>query len=200
MHKNSPLIPWIVCFMVLAIFGSTVQPFFTVSAIPAATDNSSDNITAPVVPAVAVPLKVDASVSESTQTSYEASVLKLINAERVKRGLNKLKLNTKLRTAARRHSKDMATKDFFSHTGSNGSSMTDRITKAGYKWAAAGETLYAGGGEYKTPQQCVNAWLNSPGHANIMLSATYTQVGIGYYYDKNSPYGGYYTADFGKPR
>lgn len=192
MHKNSPLISWIVCFLMLAIFGSTVQPFFTVNTVPDTSVQSIENITAP--------LKVDASVTESTQTSYEASVLKLINAERVKRGLSKLKLNTKLRTAARRHSKDMATKDFFSHTGSSGSSMTDRITKAGYKWAAAGETLYAGGGEYKTPQQCVNAWLNSPGHANIMLSATYTQVGIGYYYDKNSPYGGYYTADFGKPR
>ncbi len=201
MRKQTPVIPWIVCILVLAVFSVAVQPLTTGFLISSTHTTAVAGASASAPVNYAAPVKVDASIdAASTQATYESTVLKLINAERIKRGLKKLTLNTRLRTAARRHSKDMATKDFFSHTGSNGSSMTDRMTKAGYKWAAAGETLYAGNGKYKTPQECVNAWLNSPGHAAIMLSPNYTQVGIGYYYDKTSPYGGYYTADFGAPR
>lgn len=194
MQKNTPLIRWIACLLVVAVFGMAVSPF-TVSTFITRAPAS-----APETAAVVSSLKVNASLDVSTQTTYEAKVLKLINAERTKRGLKKLSLNTKLRTAARAHSKDMAKNDFFSHTGSSGSSMTDRLSKVGYKYSAAGETLYAGNGQFKTPEQCVKAWLNSPGHAAIMLSSSYTQVGIGYYYDSTSPYGAYYTADFGKPR
>lgn len=192
MQKNTPLIRWIACLLVVAVFGMAVTPLTVSTFVTRAP--------APQTAVVVSALKVDASLDTSTQTTYEAKVLKLINAERAKRGLKKLSLNTKLRTAARAHSKDMARNDFFSHTGSNGSSMTDRLNKVGYKYSAAGETLYAGNGQFKTPEQCVKAWLNSPGHAAIMLSPNYTQVGIGYYYDKTSPYGAYYSADFGKPR
>ena len=184
----------------MAVFSLAAQPLTTGYLISSTNTQSVASAPAPGEADAAAPVKVDAALNlATTQTTYESTVLKLINAERTKRGLAKLTLNTRLRTAARLHSKDMATKDFFSHTGSNGSSMTDRITKAGYKWSAAGETLYAGNGNYRTPQECVKAWLNSPGHAQIMLSASYTQVGIGFYYDKSSPYGGYYTADFAKP-
>ena len=40
-------------------------------------------------------------------------------------------LNTKLRCAARKHSKDMKVNNFFSHTGSNGSTPWARIKAAG---------------------------------------------------------------------
>ena len=194
MHNKTPLIRWIVCFLMIAAATSlAIQPL-------ALSNLTSNSTVAPASVAQVLPPKVDASLEEApNQASYESTALKLINAERTKRGLKKLSLSTKLRTAARRHSKDMAKNDFFSHTGSNGSSMTDRITKAGFKYAAAGECLYAGNGSLKTPKAAVQAWLNSPGHAAIMLSPNYTHVGIGYVYDKNSPYGGYYTADFGKP-
>ncbi len=150
----------------------------------------------------ALPLKVQAALDGPSrlEASYVSTVIKLVNAQRAKAGLRKLSSNSKLALAARRHTTDMATHNFFSHTGSNGSSMTDRLTKAGYKYSAAGETLYAGGGQLKTPQQCVTAWLNSPGHRSIMLSSAYTQIGVGYKYSAKSTYGGYYTADFGKPR
>lgn len=194
MHNKTPLIRWIICFLMIAATTSlAIQPL-------ALSNYTSNNTTAPASAVQGLPPKVDASLEyASNQASYESTVLKLINAERTKRGLKKLALSTKLRTAARRHSKDMASNDFFSHTGSNGSSMTDRILKAGFKYSAAGECLYAGNGDLKTPKAAVQAWLNSPGHAAIMLSPNYTHVGIGYIYDKTSPYGGYYTADFGKP-
>ncbi len=167
---------------------------------PVSMDAVAMNITPGL--AEALPLKVDAAVigPSTLEATYQATLLKLINAERVKAGVKKVASNSKLGLAATRHSTDMAAHNFFSHTGSNGTSMTDRITKAGYKFSAAGETLYAGGGSYKTPQACIQAWLNSSGHRSIILSSAYTQVGIGYKYNAKSKYGGYYTADFAKPR
>ena len=56
-----------------------------------------------------------------------------------------LKMNPALRCAGRKHDKDMIAKDFFSHTGSNGSTPWDRIKSAGYgNYTTAGENIAAG--------------------------------------------------------
>ena len=44
-----------------------------------------------------------------------------------------------LESAAYRHSSDMANSDFMSHTGSDGSNMSDRVNATGYAWSAIGE-------------------------------------------------------------
>ncbi|GAI93814.1 unnamed protein product, partial [marine sediment metagenome] len=55
-----------------------------------------------------------------------------------------LAFNSDLIAAAIRHSTDMALNDFQEHTGSDGSSMTDRIEAAGYTgWNTIGENIYA---------------------------------------------------------
>lgn len=204
MRKITPWIPWLVFSVLLAAAAVAARPiadsiFPSDSAQPQAAllmDASGGDL------AQMLPGKVEAAFVDPSnlEVTNESKLLKLINAQRTKYGIKKLALNTKLSRAAEKHSVDMATKGFFSHTGSTGSSMTARIEAAGYKWSAAGETLYAGSGTYNTPAQCVKAWLNSAGHRQIMLSKTYTQVGLGYYFKSGSPYGGYYTADFGKPR
>ncbi len=53
-----------------------------------------------------------------------------------------LAFNDSLQTAIQGHLQDMIDRDFFSHTGSNGSTFTARITAAGYtSWTAAGENI-----------------------------------------------------------
>jgi uncharacterized protein YkwD len=68
--------------------------------------------------------------------------------------------------AAARHSQDMASNNFFSHTGSDNSSPGQRVTDAGYAWRLVAENVAAG---YRTVQEVMDGWMSSDGHcANIM--------------------------------
>jgi uncharacterized protein YkwD len=140
-----------------------------------------------------------ASCVFSGNASFESTLVNLINQERSSRGISPLIVSSQLTAAARQHSRDMACNDFFSHTGSDGSSPFDRMAWSGFSFTAAAENIYAGSGPYNSPQQAFNGWMNSSGHRTNMLNATYTHVGIGYIYCASSTYGGYFTADFAKP-
>ena len=130
----------------------------------------------------------------SAKTSFQSQVIKLTNKERAKVGCKALKSNTALKTAAQKHSVDMAKKDYFSHTGKDGRSPFDRMTDAGYAYSAAAENIAAG---QRTPADVVKGWMNSAGHKANILNCTYTEIGVGY--AKGGSYGTYWTQDFGKP-
>lgn len=129
----------------------------------------------------------------------EEQLFRLINKERAKAGVPLLELSTLLSDVARAHSAEMAEHNFFNHANMNGLSFADRMKNAGYKFSAAGENLFAGNGPYDDPEYIVRVWANSPSHRQNMLNPVYTEVGIGYRFKKDSTYGGYFTADFGKP-
>ncbi len=126
--------------------------------------------------------------------AVEEEVAALINTERANQGLPPLEIDVRLVEAARLHSEDMATNDFFSHTGSDGSSAGERITRAGYIWTTYAENIAAG---YQTASAAVQAWMQSPGHRANILSPSVDHIGVGYAYNPNSYYGTYWTADFG---
>lgn len=106
-----------------------------------------------------------------------------------------LRLNAKLSRAARLHAVDMATHDFFEHTGSNGSTLADRVNAQKYLWSRLGENIAAG---QDSPEEVMADWLASPGHcANIM--GPFTELGAGYT-TGDTRYGTYWVQDFGTPR
>ncbi|MEV0490890.1 CAP domain-containing protein [Streptomyces atratus] len=121
-----------------------------------------------------------------------ARVLALVNSERGKVGCSPLAVNAKLTKAAQDHSKDMADHRNMSHTGSDGSSPGDRITRAGYSWSAYGENVAYG---YSTPESVMAAWMTSPGHKRNILDCGYKEIGIGL-----AQPGSYWTQDFGTAR
>lgn len=127
-------------------------------------------------------------------------VLELTNAERTKAGFKTLKLNSKLVNAAQNHSENMAEDDFFSHTGEDGSSVSDRVQDAGYQYSRVGENIAAG---QKTAEQVVQGWMNSPGHRANILNPNFTEIGIGYEFLENDTgsvnYNYYWTQVFGNP-
>jgi uncharacterized protein YkwD len=87
-----------------------------------------------------------------------------------------------------------------SHTGSDGSSITDRIKAQGYKYSYWNEAIYAQPPEYGgDAQAAVDWWLNDPTHRVILLSSQATQIGGGYAYVHGSTLGGYYPIDVGAP-
>src|SRR5438067_700247 len=59
---------------------------------------------------------------------------------------------------------------------------------------SAGENIAAG---YAGAQDTFTQWKNSPGHNANMLNGSYRVIGIGRAYVKGSPYGWYWTTDFG---
>lgn len=81
------------------------------------------------------------SLQTYTQTDgYQTKMLELVNEQRAANGLSSLCMNSKLAASALRHSEDMAAKDYMAHNGSDGSTMEERITEAGFIWTAVGRT------------------------------------------------------------
>lgn len=127
-------------------------------------------------------------------TEFQSLLLAAVNKERSAQGLQSLCMSTKLQSSAQKHSDDMATNNFMSHTGSDGSSMSQRITAAGFKWTAIAENVAAG---QKDVAAVMKSWMNSAGHKNNILSSNYKMFGCGYAYSSKSTYKHYWTQDFG---
>jgi uncharacterized protein YkwD len=127
-------------------------------------------------------------------------VLDLTNLQRQKAGMQPLRLNSQLNTAAQTYSQTMALDDFFSHTGADGSRMSDRIDATGYQYWSISENI-AGG--YSKPEMVVDKWMQSPGHRANILDPNFTEIGIGYYHLANDTgtinYHHYWTQNFGAP-
>jgi uncharacterized protein YkwD len=89
-----------------------------------------------------------------------------------------------LAMAAYLHSGDMALNGFFSHTGSDGSSPGQRISRQGYPWWTYGENIAVG---YPTVSSVIQGWLESEGHCQNMMNPAFTEIGAGY---AIGPFGG----------
>jgi len=130
------------------------------------------------------------------RSDYETAVIALVNSARAAHGLPSLTPQTQLTAAAREHNFDMACNNFASHTGSDGSTLRERVGRQGYTFSWIGENYYVG---HVDPQSAFSWWMNSTPHRDNILNVHYSQIGVGYAWDASSPYGGYYTIDFGHP-
>ena len=84
-----------------------------------------------------------------------------LNNVRASNGAGPVTYDSRLGRAAQGHANDMLANNFFSHTGSNGSSGGDRIRAQGYNWQTWGENIARGQPDEAAVLQ---AWVNSPGH------------------------------------
>ncbi len=132
----------------------------------------------------------------SGASAVEAHVSQLINAERAYRGLAPLTRDARLDGAAALHAADMAANDSCGHTGSDDSSLTDRLAAAGFPWSACGEVVAAG---QATPETVVAAWMASAPHRAALLSGAFSTFGVGYAYREDSAYRHYWTVDLAAP-
>ncbi|MFJ8847078.1 sigma-70 family RNA polymerase sigma factor [Streptomyces cyaneofuscatus] len=108
--------------------------------------------------------------------SESGQVLQIVNTERAKEGCGPVTSNDLLATAAQRHSADMASRDYFSHTSPDGTDPGDRITAAGYRWSTYGENIAKG---QRTPADVMRSWMDSPGHRANILNCSFKEMGIG---------------------
>ena len=127
--------------------------------------------------------------NKSQDTSrFPQEVLRLVNEERAKVGALPLIMAKDLTASAYVRARELPIK--FSHTRPDGSKCFTAMPQVGHM---LGENL-AGG--QKTPQQVVQAWMDSKTHRDNMLNKTFTEMGVVYYYQANTKYKHYWVQHF----
>ncbi|PWE00446.1 CAP domain-containing protein [Marinilabilia rubra] len=138
---------------------------------------------------------------ESTVEFDQQEMLELVNEARLEKrrcggtrhdAVEPLEWNEKLAKAAQKHADDMATNDFFAHTGSDKSSVVDRVEREDFLWRTVGENVAMGP---PSVSEVVKGWLDSPGHCSNIMNGEFTEMGAALSHD-----GKYWVQVFGAPR
>ena len=108
-------------------------------------------------------------------STQEWSVLKLTNAQRLKKGLRPLSTFKSLQQATRKRANEIVSK--FDHYRPNGSICFTVLDDYGISYYSAGENIAAG---YPTPAAVLDGWMNSPGHKANILTSGFVHMGAGY--------------------
>lgn len=149
----------------------------------------------PVPTSVANPVPTPEPTPVSEADPMVQEILRLSNLARAEAGLPALSLNAQLNQAALAHGLDMANNGIFSHTGSDGSTLRDRVNRTGYAWRNIGENIAYG---YTSAASVMSGWMNSDGHRANILNSNFREIGIAY--TRNSQGRFYYVQVFGNPR
>lgn len=135
-----------------------------------------------------------AQVPDPSGLSDQALVL--MNKERAAQGVPALTRQCDLDKAAARHANDMATHNFFDHTGSDGSQWYERILQSGYASYGGhgpGTEIIAAGSAAATAEGAVQTWMRSTvGHRESLLGKDYQEVGVAVAYRAGTQYGYYW--------
>ena len=105
--------------------------------------------------------------------------------------------NAILERAAAQYARDLATYGYMDHTGRDGSSPEERITRSGYRWRETGENLASG---IMTPEDAVAGWLRSPEHCANLMDPAFRHMGVAYAVNPRLEAGVYWAQEFGAPR
>lgn len=110
-------------------------------------------------------------------SEFAQQVIDLTNQERANSGLPALKADAKISSVALKKSQDMQANNYFSHTSPTYGSPFDMMRDFGVTYKSAGENIAQG---QRTPQEVVQAWMNSEGHRANILNSSFTHIGVGY--------------------
>jgi uncharacterized protein YkwD len=178
-------------------FTATPPPPTDAPAPQATPVNPSPTSSAATVPTPAPPSQSPAVVPPPDDVSaWPYEVVRIMNEVRAAHGLPPLAYNETLARAAQVQANDCAARGSCSHTGSDGSTIKERILRVGYDPASWAECWAI----RPTPQEAIDIWMdeeppNDP-HRRTLLTTWLTEVGIGV---AEAHWGYYFIADFGKP-
>ncbi len=102
--------------------------------------------------------------------------IRCVNARRQNIGCPELKWDDRIAVVAFNHSRDMASRNFFSHTNPDGKDPFDRLEAANLVFSAAAENIASGP---KTGKEVYEIWLHNPSHRRNMLDCRFTRHGVG---------------------
>jgi len=169
------------------------------SSASAVSDSTERNRSAPEEP-------VTILVNGCEVQEYQAAMLEYVNAARSQGrqcgaeffpAVEPLVYNCPVEGAASKHSNDMAQNNFFSHTGSDGLRVGDRVTETGYEWSVVGENIAAG---FDDVESVMTGWMESPGHCRNIMDSRFTGVAVVRVDSRTADYPNYWTQVFDRPR
>ena len=120
-------------------------------------------------------LSVPSQAFSASETFSSQEVADRVNRDRVASGLSPLRIDPTLSDAAAAKAKDMATKEYFSHTSPDGTTPWYFFEKAGYVYRYAGENLAI---HFTNAESEESAWMASEKHRENILSPKYVETGI----------------------
>ncbi|MET3695981.1 uncharacterized YkwD family protein [Bacillus oleivorans] len=128
-------------------------------------------------PAAEQPAKQTTTNTAASVSQFEKQVVELTNQERAKAGLAPLQLDENLSKVAKAKSQDMQQKGYFDHNSPTYGSPFDMMRSFGIQYKSAGENIAMG---QRSPEEVVQAWMNSAGHRANILNSSFTHIGVGY--------------------
>ncbi len=140
----------------------------------------ADSSAAKVSALVHTPTPLRTETKNKTDQLTTVGVISQTNQFRQSNGLPLLVENSLLAQAAQKKLADMVAGQYFDHISPQGIGAGDLITSVGYKFIAVGENLAVGG--YIDDADLVQAWMDSPGHRENILSTNYTEIGVAVQY------------------
>lgn len=160
----------------------------TTKITTAARSTAKTTTPAPVTTAAKVTtpaVNVDGDVNE---------IVRLVNAEREKNGIAPVKLNSVLTDAAMLRAQEITRS--FSHDRTDGRSWFSVLGDYNLSFSSAAENIAAGN---STPESTMQQWINSQVHYRNIMDPNVSEIGVGFVYDPNSPYGYYWVQLFRNP-
>jgi len=131
---------------------------------------------------LAMPATTIAWSANAFSSSSEQQLLALTNQARASAGRRSLRWDSTLASIARWRSKDMITRDYFSHDIPGVGRVFDVMDSRGYCYKVAGENI--GWNTYPddvATAQIQAAFMGSSGHRANILAADWDHIGIGAY-------------------
>ena len=164
----------------LVAFARSSRRFALVLALAVTLSSSAGLFLAPVVRAWDV---------DSFSSGSESQLITLQNQARASGGLKALKLDTALRTIARWRSKDMAQRDYFSHTipssGTDHNVFWYMQNEYNYCFKVAGENIgqatWPGASEEDVTAYVFDLFMDSSGHRANIMGTSWDVVAVGAY-------------------
>jgi uncharacterized protein YkwD len=144
------------------------------------------------LPAVA---DADAASGTTSDDAVAGAIGARINSVRTAKTLRSLRVSSGLVKAARQHATSMAQLGYFSHSSSDGASLTRRLsgfypTKGAIHWAVGEIMIWVPGN--LTADVALSAWLSSAPHRREIFTRRWREFGIAVVHAANAPgvYGG----------
>lgn len=107
--------------------------------------------------------------------AYGLRITELVNEHRTAAGLSPVTYSAKISKAAQVRAVEI--EKSFSHTRPDGRYFSTVFAEHGITYRYSGENIAWG---QKSPEEVVNAWMNSAGHRANIMNAKFKELGVGY--------------------
>jgi uncharacterized protein YkwD len=176
----------------------------TPTPTPGAGSAPTATLGAPQSQSTPVPTSPPVAGPPSDVADWPREVVRLMNEVRAQHGLPPLAYNETLARAAQAHAEDCTRRGSCSHTGSDGSTIKERVRRAGYDGRSWAECW----AQRQTPQGAIDIWMDEVypqedgtvlygPHRRTLLTDWFDEIGVGV---SKTTWGYYFIADFGKTR